>query len=81
MEGAAARIYFSAFPHLIRNPQFTFNGRSKRPPLDPVNALMSFAYTMVTNEVSLKVEMKLFMMPGTTMASAWGSTILNWVCQ
>lgn len=51
VEGAAARIYFSAFPHLIRNPQFSFNGRSKRPPLDPVNALMSFAYTMVTNEV------------------------------
>jgi CRISPR-associated protein Cas1 len=50
-EGAAARIYYSAFPHLIRNPQFTFTGRSKRPPLDPVNALLSFAYTLVTNEV------------------------------
>jgi CRISPR-associated protein Cas1 len=50
-EGATARIYYSAFPHLIRNPQFSFNGRSKRPPLDPVNALLSFAYTLVTNEV------------------------------
>jgi CRISPR-associated protein Cas1 len=51
VEGAGARIYFSAFPHLIRNPQFTFNGRNKRPPLDPLNALMSFAYTLLTNEV------------------------------
>jgi CRISP-associated protein Cas1 len=50
-EGATARIYYAAFPHLIRNPQFTFNGRNKRPPLDPVNALLSFAYTLVTNEV------------------------------
>ena len=41
----------------------------------------SYRLTMVTSEVSLKMEMKLFTMLGTTMASACGSTILRWVCQ
>ena len=51
LEGAASRIYFSAFPGLIRNPDFSFQGRNKRPPRDPVNALLSFVYTLLTNEV------------------------------
>ena len=51
MEGLSARIYFSAFPLLIRNRDFTFNGRNRRPPRDPVNALLSFIYTLLTNEV------------------------------
>ena len=51
VEGASARIYFDLFSHLLKNPSFQFTGRNKRPPLDPVNALLSFAYTMLTNEV------------------------------
>jgi len=51
MEGAAARAYFESFNSLIRNEDFVFNGRSRRPPLDPVNALLSFVYTVLTNEV------------------------------
>jgi len=51
MEGAGSRIYFGAFQHLLRNPAFTFNGRNRRPPRDPVNALLSFVYTLLTNEV------------------------------
>ncbi len=51
MEGAAARVYYSAFRNLIRNESFSFNGRNRRPPLDPVNAMLSFVYTMLTNEV------------------------------
>jgi len=51
LEGAATRIYFKAFPHLIRNRTFSFHGRNRRPPLDPVNALLSFVYTLLTNEV------------------------------
>ncbi len=51
VEGNAARIYFKAFGYLIKNPDFTFSIRTKRPPLDPVNALLSFIYTMLTNEV------------------------------
>ncbi|MEW6673469.1 MAG: CRISPR-associated endonuclease Cas1 [Thermodesulfobacteriota bacterium] len=50
-EGAATRIYYSSFGRLIRNDAFAFNGRNKRPPLDPVNAMLSFVYTLLTNEV------------------------------
>ena len=51
LEGAATRLYFQIFGRLIRNDGFTFNGRNRRPPLDPVNALLSFVYTLLTNEV------------------------------
>jgi len=51
MEGAAARVYYGVFRNLIRNESFTFNGRNRRPPLDPINALLSFVYTLLTNEV------------------------------
>ncbi|MBF0531106.1 MAG: CRISPR-associated endonuclease Cas1 [Deltaproteobacteria bacterium] len=51
VEGAVSRIYFQAFPCLIQNPDFSFSGRNRRPPLDPVNALLSSVYTMLTNEV------------------------------
>jgi len=51
IEGAGARIYFSMFNRLIRNEAFEFNGRNRRPPKDPVNALLSFVYTLLTNEV------------------------------
>lgn len=51
IEGAGARVYFSAFPRLIRNDAFSFSGRNRRPPRDPVNAMLSFVYTLLTNEV------------------------------
>ena len=51
VEGAATRIYFQAFGRMLRNDLFTFSGRNRRPPLDPVNALLSFVYTLLTNEV------------------------------
>ena len=56
IEGFAARIYFAAFPLLIRNPGFHFTGRNRRPPRDPVNALLSFGYTMMTNQVISAVQ-------------------------
>ncbi len=51
-EGEAAQLYFSVFNHLIRSPddEFRFRGRSRRPPLDPVNALLSFLYTLLTHD-------------------------------
>lgn len=51
-EGEAASIYFSAFDHLIRvpEPELRWKGRSRRPPLDPVNALLSFFYTLLTHD-------------------------------
>lgn len=51
MEGAAARVYYSVFGFLIRADGFSFVGRNRRPPRDPVNALLSFVYTLFTNEV------------------------------
>ncbi len=52
IEGEAAAVYFGVFQQLIRNDSFQFNGRIKRPPTDEVNALLSFAYTLLTNECS-----------------------------
>lgn len=58
LEGNAAKAYFSAFPHLIlRNREdFPFAGRNRRPPLDPVNAMLSFAYTLLGNEIASALE-------------------------
>ncbi|ALV28272.1 type I-C CRISPR-associated endonuclease Cas1c [Pannonibacter phragmitetus] len=51
-EGEAAQLYFGVFNHLIRSPdaEICFRGRSRRPPLDPVNALLSFLYTLLTHD-------------------------------
>ena len=52
IEGEAARGYFSVFDNLIRSnePSFRFVTRSRRPPLDPVNALLSFLYTLLVHD-------------------------------
>ena len=46
MEGEGAQAYWGAFTHLIRNPDFAFEGRNRRPPRDAVNAVLSFLYAM-----------------------------------
>lgn len=58
LEGSAAKVYFSAFPELILRhaEDFPFHGRTRRPPLDPVNALLSFAYTLLGNEITSALE-------------------------
>ena len=57
-EGEAARDYFSVFDHLIVGDKesFYFRGRSRRPPLDNVNALLSFVYTLLTHDVAAALE-------------------------
>jgi len=55
IEGAAAREYFKAFGRLVKN-EFRFEKRTKRPPTDPVNALLSFGYTMLFNELYTALE-------------------------
>lgn len=50
MEGDAAATYFSVFNELIRDGGFAFGGRIRRPPTDPVNALLSFVYSLITQE-------------------------------
>lgn len=55
MEGAAAREYFSKFTLLFKQQDarttFDFTTRNRRPPRDPVNALLSFLYSMLTKEM------------------------------
>ncbi len=51
MEGAAAAIYFAAFARLLRSDGgFVFAGRNRKPPADPVNALLSYLYAILTGE-------------------------------
>ncbi len=52
IEGYAAKAYFGAFSEMIRMNRegFDFKERSKRPPKDGINALLSFAYTLLANE-------------------------------
>lgn len=50
IEGDAANSYFGVLQPRIRAKGFVFNGRIRRPPTDPVNALLSFAYSMITQD-------------------------------
>jgi CRISPR-associated protein Cas1 len=52
LEGYAAKAYFAVFTHMIRlhRDAFALTERSRRPPRDPINALLSFLYTLLTNE-------------------------------
>ncbi len=58
MEGDCAREYFSVFDHMIvaQKSGIQFKGRSRRPPLDEVNALLSFIYTLLVHDVEAALE-------------------------
>jgi CRISPR-associated protein Cas1 len=58
IEGEAARIYFDVFDDCITNPdpKFRFTGRNRRPPLDRVNCLLSFLYTLLTHDIRSALE-------------------------
>jgi CRISP-associated protein Cas1 len=59
LEGESARRYFASMPHLIRGDQrvaFTPDGRSRRPPQDRMNALLSFLYSMLMNDCRTALE-------------------------
>lgn len=57
VEGAAARSYFGAFPAMLRaelgagGEPFSFEGRNRRPPRDPVNCLLSFVYALLVKDL------------------------------
>lgn len=57
-EGYAARCYFGIFNELItaQKESFVFDGRTRRPPRDPVNALLSFVYALVLHDVISALE-------------------------
>lgn len=58
LEGMAGRAYFEAFDGLIthEDPAFRFTVRSRRPPGDPVNSLLSFLYALVRHDVTSALE-------------------------
>lgn len=58
IEGSAAVEYFRIFGDLVRHQRadFPFPGRNRRPPRDPLNALLSFLYTLVRHDVSSAIE-------------------------
>ncbi len=58
IEGIAANKYFSVFSELIiqNKSQFPFAERNRRPPKDAVNALLSFAYTLIANDMQAALE-------------------------
>ncbi|HYZ62814.1 MAG TPA: type I-C CRISPR-associated endonuclease Cas1c, partial [Acetobacteraceae bacterium] len=58
IEGEAAATYFGVFDHLIRADDlaFRFGGRSRRPPLDRINALLSFLYAMLGHDCRSALE-------------------------
>ncbi|MDD4077628.1 MAG: type I-C CRISPR-associated endonuclease Cas1c [Bacilli bacterium] len=58
IEGDAAKLYFSLFNNLIlhQKKDFYFVGRSRRPPLDNINALLSYTYTLLTHEMTSALE-------------------------
>jgi CRISPR-associated protein Cas1 len=58
LEGEGAFVYFGIFSHLVRatGAEFSFNGRSRRPPLDRVNALLSFLYAMLGHDCRSALE-------------------------
>jgi CRISPR-associated protein Cas1 len=55
IEGTAARAYFGAFTGMLKSPTtaFDLDGRNRRPPRDPVNALLSFCYSMLARDVTV----------------------------
>lgn len=58
LEGEAARAYFGCFDHLItmQKEDFFFHGRNRRPPLDNVNAVLSFLYSILVHDVVSALE-------------------------
>ena len=55
VEGVAARLYFSRFSAMLKDDSlgtFDFQGRNRRPPRDPVNCLLSYAYSLLTKDLT-----------------------------
>jgi CRISPR-associated endonuclease Cas1 len=58
IEGVSARFYFEQFPRMLKSglrEAFAMDGRNRRPPRDPVNALLSFAYACLVRELTVIV--------------------------
>src|SRR5690606_21343797 len=51
VEGHATRLYFSGFRLRVRSSGFTFERRTRRPPRDPINTLLSFGYALLQAQI------------------------------
>lgn len=58
LEGAGASHYFSAFGECINSSEFVFAGRSRRPPGNPVHAMLSFGYQVLWNHLLAMIEIQ-----------------------
>jgi CRISP-associated protein Cas1 len=58
LEGAGAASYFAAFGECLSNPDFIFMARSRRPPGNPVNAMLSFGYQVLWNHLLSLIELQ-----------------------
>jgi CRISPR-associated protein Cas1 len=56
VEGMAAREYFACWSRMVKDP-WSFSGRTRRPPTDPVNSLLSFAYGLLKVQVTAAVHL------------------------
>ena len=56
-EGQCAKLYFQGLSRCIE-PEFSFHGRSRRPPMDPFNSLISLGYSVLLNEIYNEIETK-----------------------
>ncbi len=59
IEGICSNIYFGAFGQMLKC-DFEFTGRNRRPPKDPINVILSLAYTFLTKEVSSALDSESF---------------------
>lgn len=57
-EGIGAKYYFSGLGKCISNPDFEFSTRSRRPPADPANAMLSFGYQVLWNHLLSIIELQ-----------------------
>lgn len=55
IEGSTSKQYYDHFSVVVKNPEFSFTGRTKRPPQDEINALLSLIYTFLFNEIHTTV--------------------------
>lgn len=64
IEGTAARVYFEAYGELFKQPKedaatalsFDFDGRNRRPPKDPINALLSLGYALLAKDLTIALQ-------------------------
>ena len=57
LEGMAAKVYFAGFSRILKGGStFVMHGRNRRPPRDPINAVLSFVYALLTKEVTIAVQ-------------------------